>query len=149
MSFNKITIIGNLGRDPELRYTTTGIAVCTFTLATNEKRKDASGEAKEVVTWFRVTAWRMMAENISKYLTKGSQVYIEGRLRVDEWQDKEQRDRYTLDVQATECQFLGGGGTQTQAAESASSAPPEEAPAAQDYSGQPVTEPVNDDDIPF
>lgn len=133
MSFNKITIIGNLGRDPELRYTPQGVAVCTFTMATNEKRKDNSGETKEIVTWFRVTAWRIMAENISKYLTKGSLVYIEGRLRVDEWQDKEQQNRYTLDVQATDCQFLGGGSGQ----ERGEGQPAQEAPAEPTHSGPP------------
>jgi len=135
MSFNKITIIGNLGRDPELRYTPQGIAVCTFTMATNEKRKDNAGESKELVTWFRVTAWRIMAENIAKYLTKGSLVYIEGRLRVDEWQDKEQQNRYTLDVQATDCQFLGGGNN-AQGKESQNE--PQDAPAEPTHSGPPA-----------
>ena len=139
MSFNKITIIGNLGRDPELRYTPQGIAVCTFTMATNEKRTNNAGEKVEVVTWFRCTAWRIMAENIAKYLTKGSLVYIEGRLRIDEWQDKEQQNRYTLDVQATDCQFLGGGtgehqeqSTQASPSEPAHSGPPQE-PAKDDW----------------
>lgn len=138
MSFNKITIIGNLGRDPELRYTPQGVAVCTFTMATNEKRKDNSGETKEIVTWFRVTAWRVMAENISKYLTKGSLVYIEGRLRVDEWQDKEQQNRYTLDVQATDCQFLGGGSGQEKGESQ------HESPAEPTHSG-PAEEPKKDE----
>ena len=124
MSFNKITIVGNLGRDPELRYTPQGVAVCTFTMASNEKRSNNQGEKVDVVTWFRVTAWRIMAENIAKYLTKGSLVYIEGRLRVDEWKDNEQRNRYTLDVQATDCQFLGGGSGERQ--ETTTQAPPAE-----------------------
>ena len=117
MSFNKIIIVGNLGRDPELRYTPQGAAVCSFSMATNEKRKDKSGELQDITTWFKVTLWRQQAENASKYLTKGSPVYIEGRLRIEEWTDRDQNKRYTLDVQATDMQFIssrgegsGGGG---------------------------------------
>jgi len=109
MSFNKIIIVGNLGREPELRYTPQGVAVCSFSVATNEKRRDKSGEFHDVTTWFKVTLWRQQAENASKYLTKGSPVYIEGRLRVEEWTDRDGNTRYTLDVQATDMQFLGGG----------------------------------------
>jgi single-strand DNA-binding protein len=109
MSFNKIIVVGNLGRDPELRYTPQGTAVCNFSVATNEKRRDKSGDSQDVPTWFRVTLWRQQAENASKYLTKGSPVYIEGRLRVDEWTDRDGKTRYTLEVQGTEMQFLSGG----------------------------------------
>ena len=107
MSFNKITIVGNLGRDPELRYTPQGIAVCSFSMATNEKRRDKSGELQDTTTWFKVTLWRQQAENAAKYLTKGSPVYIEGRLRIEEWTDHDNNNRYTLDVQATDMQFIG------------------------------------------
>ncbi len=107
MSFNKIIIIGNLGRDPELRYTPQGSAVCNFSIATNEKRKDKAGELQDVTTWFRVNLWRKQAENASKYLTKGSPVYIEGRLRIEEWQDRDGNNRYTLEVQGTDMQFIG------------------------------------------
>src|SRR6476619_3157730 len=114
MSFNKIILIGNLGRDPELRYTPQGIAVCSFSMATNEKRRDKSGELQDLTTWFKVTLWRQQAENAAKYLTKGSPVYIEGRLRIEEWTDRDNNNRYTLDVQATDMQFIGsrsdGGG---------------------------------------
>jgi single-strand DNA-binding protein len=110
MSFNKITIVGNLGRDPELRYTPQGNAVCNFTMATNEKRRDKSGESQDVTTWFRITLWGKQAENASKYLTKGSNVYIEGRLRVEEWSDRDGKSRYTLDVHATDMQFIGARG---------------------------------------
>jgi single-strand DNA-binding protein len=109
MSFNKITIVGNLGKDPELRYTPQGDAVCNLSIATNEKKKDKAGELQDVTTWFRVTLWRRQAENASKYLTKGSQVYIEGRLRIEEWTDRDGGNRYTLEVQGTDMQFLGGG----------------------------------------
>jgi single-strand DNA-binding protein len=107
MSFNKITIIGNLGRDPELRYTPQGDAVCNFSVAVNEKRRDRGGELQDVTTWFRVTLWRKLAETASKYLTKGSPVYIEGRLHVEEWIDREGKNRYTLEVTASDLHFIG------------------------------------------
>lgn len=107
MSFNKIIIVGNLGRDPELRYTPQGVAVASFSMATNEKRRDKSGELQDITTWFKITLWRQQAENAAKYLTKGSPVYIEGRLRIEEWTDRDNNTRYTLDVQATDMQFIG------------------------------------------
>ena len=110
MSFNKITIVGNLGRDPELRYTPQGIAVCDFSLATNERKRDKSGEMQEVATWFRVTLWRNQAENAAKYLKKGSQVYIEGRLSLEEWTDRDGNTRQTLNVQASDMHFIGTRG---------------------------------------
>jgi single-strand DNA-binding protein len=110
MSFNKIIVVGNLGRDPELRYTPQGNAVCNFSMATNEKRRDKSGESQDVTTWFRITLWGKQAENASKYLTKGSPVYIEGRLRVEEWSDRDGKLRHTLDVQATDMQFISSRG---------------------------------------
>lgn len=107
MSFNKITIIGNLGRDPELRYTPQGDPVCNFSVAVNEKKRDKAGELQDVTTWFRVTLWRKMAETASKYLTKGSPVYIEGRLHVEEWIDREGKNRYTLEVTASDMHLIG------------------------------------------
>lgn len=109
MSFNKITIIGNLGRDPELRYTPQGNAVCNFSVATNEKKKDKAGDMQDVTTWFRITLWGKQAETASKYLTKGSPIYVEGRLRVEEWTDRDGGQRYTLEVHATDMQFISGG----------------------------------------
>ncbi len=110
MSFNKIILVGNLGRDPELRYTPQGNAVCNFSMATNEKRRDKNGDLQDITTWFRVTLWNKQAENASKYLQKGNPVYIEGRLKLDEWTDRDGNTRQTLDVTATEMQFLGSGG---------------------------------------
>src|SRR3989449_4070503 len=113
MSFNKITLVGNLGRDPELRYTPQGTPVCSFSMATNERRKDkTTGENNDIVTWFRVTLWGRQAETASQYLTKGRPVYIEGRLRVEEWTDRDGKLRHTLDVHATDMQFIGGGKTE-------------------------------------
>lgn len=141
MSFNKIILVGNLGRDPELRYTTQGTPVCSFSLATNEKRKDKTGEAQDVTTWFRVTLWGRQAETASQYLTKGRPVYIEGRLRVEEWTDRDGKQRHTLEVHATDMQFIGGG-----RAEDAMAAPGR----TQAAGAQPADEPqITDDDIPF
>src|SRR2546428_8111746 len=108
MSFNKITLVGNLGRDPELRYTPQGTPVCSFSLATNERRKDrTTGENNDITTWFRVTLWGRQAEVASQYLTRGKSVYIEGRLRVEEYTDRDGKPRHTLEVTATDMQFIG------------------------------------------
>src|SRR5918911_2599633 len=108
MSFNKIIVIGNLGRDPELRYTPQGTAVCTFSVATNERRKGATGEAQDVTTWFRVTVWGRQAETVAQYLAKGRSVYVEGRLHVEEWTDREGKPRFTLELNATDVRFIDG-----------------------------------------
>src|SRR5258707_2441791 len=110
MSFNRIILVGNLGRDPELRYTAQGTPVCSLTLATNERRKDKTGEMQDQTTWFRITLWGRQAETASQYLTKGRPVYIEGRLRVEEWTDRDGKPRHTLEVHATDMQFIGSGG---------------------------------------
>lgn len=139
MSFNKITIVGNLGRDPELRYTPQGTPVCSFTVATNERRKDRAGEMQDVTTWFRVTLWGRQAETASQYLTKGRPIYVEGRLRVEEWTDRDGRQRYTLEVHATDMQFIGGGRGEEGAAPQPRAAAPADQPEAE----------LSDDDIPF
>lgn len=110
MSFNKIIVVGNLGRDPELRYTPQGTAVCDFSIATNEKRRDKSGEMQDVTTWFKITTWNKQAEVASKYLAKGKSVYIEGRLRLEEYTDREGKNRVSLEINASDIQFLGGTG---------------------------------------
>jgi single-strand DNA-binding protein len=108
MSFNKIIVVGNLGRDPEMRYTPQGTAVCSFSIASNERRKDKAGEQQDVTTWFKVTVWGKQGENVSKYLSKGRSVYVEGRLHVEEWTDKEGKQRYTLEINASDVQFIDG-----------------------------------------
>ena len=110
MSYNKISIIGNLGRDPELSYTPQGTAVCKFSVATNERRRDKAGEQQDITTWFRVTVWGKQAENVSRYLSKGRKVYLEGRLHVEEWTDRDGKPRQSLEVNASEVQFLDGAG---------------------------------------
>lgn len=140
MSFNKIILVGNLGRDPELRYTPQGTPVCSFTVATNEKRKDRAGEMQDITTWFRVTLWGRQAETASQYLTKGRPVYIEGRLRLDEYTDREGNKRQSLEVNATDLHFIGGG-RGDEGSGGARPSPP---------AGQRPPEPeVSDDDIPF
>lgn len=147
MSFNKIILVGNLGRDPELRYTPQGTPVCSFSLATNEKRKDKTGEMQDQTTWFKVTLWGRQAETASQYLTKGRPVYIEGRLRVEEWTDRDGKPRHTLEVHATEMQFIGGGGggggTGGGRAEESQA---EKAPATEAATGQAD---FAEDDVPF
>jgi single-strand DNA-binding protein len=105
-SFNKIVIVGYLGRDPELRYTPQGTPVCDFSVATTERRKDKSGEFQETTTWFRVTFFGRQAEVASQYLTKGRQVYVEGQLSQREWTDKDGAARTSLEVRGTDIQFL-------------------------------------------
>jgi single-strand DNA-binding protein len=98
MSFNKITIVGYLGRDPELRYTPQGTAVCNFSVATTEKRKNARGETEEHTIWFRIAAWGRQAELVAEYLAKGKQVYVKGRLRREEYTDREGIQRTSLEA---------------------------------------------------
>ena len=105
-SFNKIIIVGYLGRDPELRYTPQGTPVSDFSVATTERRKDKSGETQEATTWFRVSLFGRQAEVASQYLTKGRQVYVEGQLSQREYTDKDGNARISLDVRGSEIQFL-------------------------------------------
>lgn len=105
-SFNKIIIVGYLGRDPELRYTPQGTPVCDFSVATTDRRKDKSGEIQENTTWFRVTFFGRQAEVASQYLTKGRQVYVEGQLSQREWTDKDGATRTSLEVRGSDIQFL-------------------------------------------
>jgi single-strand DNA-binding protein len=107
MSFNKITIVGYLGRDPELRYTPQGTAVCNMSIATTEKRRNAEGETEEHTIWFRVTAWGRQAELAAEYLAKGRQVYVEGRLRLEQYTDRDGNSRTSPEVNANDIQFLG------------------------------------------
>jgi len=110
MSLNKAMIIGNLGADPEVRYTQSGTAVGNLRIATNEKWTDKSGQRQERTEWHRVVVFGKTAENCSKYLKKGRQVYVEGRIQTNEWQDKEGNKRYTTEIVATNVTFLSGSG---------------------------------------
>lgn len=145
-SVNKVILVGNLGRDPEVRYTPNGMAVANVTIATTEVWKDKqSGENQERTEWHRIALYSRLAEIAGEYLRKGSKIYIEGRLQTRKWQDKNTgQDRYTTEIIADSLQMLdskGGGGSH---AESATSSKATSADA-------PQVEPMDnfDDDIPF
>jgi single-strand DNA-binding protein len=155
---NKVTLIGNLGGDPEVRYTAGGSAVANITLATAESWRDKeSGEQQERTEWHRIVFFSRLAEIVGEYLKKGSQVYVEGRLQTRKWQDRDGNDRYTTEIVANEMQMLGSrtgggeGGGFSKSAPSRSAAPTggenaeKPAPAS---SPQPPTDDF-DDDIPF
>jgi len=110
MSVNKWIGIGNLTRDPELKYTPAGTAVCNFSIACNERFKTKDGEQQEKTEWVNIVAWRQLAEVCGKWLTKGKQVYVEGRLTTRKWQDRDGQDRYTTEIEITQMQMLGGKG---------------------------------------
>jgi single-strand DNA-binding protein len=161
MSFNKIILVGNLGKDPELRYTPQQMAVCSFTMATNDRKKDKAGEWQNVATWFKVTLWGRQAETASKYLSKGRPVYIEGRLSLEEWTDRENNTRQTLVVNATDMQFIGsredaGGGYSGSSGDDyepqytgGPSSSSSSASAGGSSAPKPVAPVAPDDDIPF
>ena len=110
-SLNKVTLIGNLGRDPETRHMPSGGTVCNLNIATTESWKDRnSGERREQTEWHRVVMFERLAEIAAQYLRKGSQVYIEGKLQTRKWQDKDGQDRYTTEIRATEMKMLGRRG---------------------------------------
>lgn len=136
-SVNKVILIGNLGKDPELKYTQSGTAVCSFNLATTEKWSDQAGKAQEKTEWHRITVWKKQAENCAKYLRKGSSAYIEGRIQTRSWDDQSGQKRYSTEIVADNVKFLGGTGGQS------SSSP---APSVPDYNEMP---PQDMDNIPF
>lgn len=138
---NKAIILGNLGNDPDMRYTSSGSAVANITIATSETWKDKeSGEKQEKTEWHRVSAFGKLAEIIGEYLRKGSQVYIEGRIQTRKWQDKDGNDRYTTEIIANELQMLGGkNNNDEQPQQNATPQDSSPAVASNDF----------DDDIPF
>lgn len=144
---NKVILVGNLGQDPETRYMPSGGAVTNLRIATSETWKDKqTGEQQERTEWHNVAMFNRLAEIAAEYLRKGSQVYIEGKLRTRKWQDKEGRDRYTTEVIADEMQMLGGRG--------GAGAPMSGGGGQQRSQGQSASQPAAavsdfDDDIPF
>lgn len=107
---NKVILIGNVGQKPELKYTSSGVPFCNFSVATNERwGRDESGQNKEHTEWHRLTAWRKLAEICAQYLDKGKQVYIEGKLRTRSWTTQEGEKRYSTEIQVDEMTMLGGG----------------------------------------
>ncbi len=162
---NKVTLIGNLGADPEIRYMPTGGAVANINIATTFRWKDKqTGERKENTEWHRAVFFNRLAEIVGEYLRKGSQVYIEGRLQTRKWQDQNGQDRYTTEIIATEMNMLGSrsGGTAPLANSPSASAPSysqnnnqvpaqphQQQPQAAPNSPPPVMQEDFDDDIPF
>ena len=148
-SVNRVTIIGNLGKDPETRYAPSGDAVTNITVATTETWKDkATGEKREATEWHRVVFFGKLAEIAGQYLRKGSQVYVEGSLRTRKWQDKDGADRYTTEINADELKMLGGKGDGQQSEPQRQQQAPQRPQAPQKpASGGGFNE--FDDDIPF
>lgn len=155
-SVNKVILIGHLGKDAETKFTPSGTSVANFTLATSRRWKDQqTGDWKEETEWHRCVLWR--AENVSNYLQKGKQVYIEGRLQTRSWEDKDHQKRYTTEVVCEELILLSSGGGRSseappedgerlQSAPRSSRAQPAAQPAPQDDFGQ---QGVTEDDVPF
>ena len=133
-SVNKVILIGNLGKDPELRYTSGGVAVATFSVATNESWKDQDGNIQDRTQWHNIVAWRKLAEIAGEYLKKGSKVYIEGRLQYRTYDDKNGVKRYVTEILMDELLMLDSRGSST---------PAESAPPAASE------EPPKSDDLPF
>ena len=148
---NKVILVGNLGKDPDVKYTASGAAVANITVATSESWNDKqTGEKQEKTEWHRVVFFRRLAEIAGEYLRKGSQVYIEGKLQTRKWQDQSGQDRYTTEIVANEMQMLGGRGGEAGSRQQGggggfrANAPAPQAPAQQDQDGG-----FADDDIPF
>ena len=144
-SVNKVILVGNLGRDAELRYTPGGAAVSTINMATTEVWNDKSGQRQEKTEWHRVVLWGKQAESLTEYLTKGKQIYVEGRLQTRQWDDKDGNKRYTTEIRGDKVVLLGGGSrgaSVDRSGDSMSSGHAATAPAE-------ASEPLTDDDIPF
>ncbi len=146
-SLNKIMLIGNLGRDPEIRYTQEGSPVANFSLATTESYTDKGGIRQERTEWHNIVAWNRLAELAKRYLSKGRQVYVEGRLRTREWTDRDGNKRRTTEVVALQMVLLGSRGESAAEAASAPSAVP--APAYGESEPAPEEGGITDDDLPF
>ena len=148
-SVNKVILVGNLGRDAELRYTPGGAAVAKFSMATTEVWNDKSGQKQERTEWHNIDIWGKQAETLTEYLRKGKQVYVEGRLQTDEYTDKDGNKRKTTRVRCDRVVLLGGGGRGTGAAAGQISRTEEPMGPGHVPSGPEPSEPLTEDDIPF
>jgi len=147
---NKVILVGNLGKDPEMHYTASGAAICNITLATSESWNDKqSGEKVEKTEWHRVVAFRKLAEIMGEWLTKGSQVYIEGKLQTRKWQDQAGADRYTTEVVANDMQMLGSRGDNAQASSPSEGGFRQQQEKVQKPAAPKQDNDFGDDDIPF
>jgi len=139
---NKVILLGNLGANPEMRHTQGGTAVANLRLATSERWTDKSGQPQEQTEWHRVVVWGKQAEICGQYLTKGRQIYVEGRIRTRQWQDQQGQKRYTTEIVAQRVQMLGSRGERSQD-DVGGVTVPDDNMGSQDFGGGP------DDDIPF
>lgn len=154
---NKVILVGNLGRDPEMKYTASGAAIANITVATSDSWNDKqTGERVEKTEWHRVVAFQRLAEIMGEYLKKGSQVYIEGKLQTRKWQDQNGQDRYSTEVVASDMQMLGARGGDAGARPQAGSGggfrnnpQAQQAPAQQAPAQSGSNNDFDDDDIPF
>src|SRR4030081_893000 len=144
-SVNKVILVGNLGRDAELRYTPAGAAVATLNMATTEVWNDKAGQRQEKTEWHRTVLWGKQAESLQEYLTKGKQIYVEGRLQTRQWDDKDGNKKYTTEVKADRITLLGGGG----GGGGARSTDRGSAQAPGGGMDDPPMDPITDDEIPF
>ena len=150
-SVNKVILVGNLGRDAELRYTPGGAAVATLNLATTEMWNDKQGQRQEKTEWHRIVVWGKQAESLQEYLTKGKQIYVEGRLQTRQWDDKDGNKKYTTEIKADRITLLGGGGGGARSGGMDRAERGGGGAAAAPHGGgdEPPMEPITDDDIPF
>ena len=149
-SVNKVILVGNLGRDAELRYTSGGAPVSSFSLATTEVWNDKGGQNQERTEWHRISLWGKSAESLQEYLVKGKQIYVEGRIQYREWTDKDGVKRTTTEIRGDRVVLLGGGGGGARQAQPRPAAVGAGVGAGgpDDHMGEPATE-LTDDDIPF
>ena len=141
MSVNKVMIVGRLGNDPELKTLSSGSHVCNFSIATSERWTDKEGQKQEKTEWHRIVTWGRQAELCGKYLSKGRQIFIEGRLQTRTWEDQQGQKRYTTEIVCSNVQFLGSAQNANQNANSTQAGPP------QNFGPEPSFEAA--DDIPF
>jgi len=150
MAVNKVILVGNLGKDPELRYTPSGAAVASFPLATSERFKNRNGEQQERTEWHNIVVWRNLAEICGKYLHKGKQIYIEGRIQTRSYDDRDGNRRYITEIVADQMQMLGRAGDETSGRPSGSGDFANQSRENNAPSGDDLEPPFNpDDDIPF
>ena len=142
MSLNKVLLIGNVGKDPEIRHLQGGAAVATITLATSERYRDRNGETREMTEWHTVIAWRQLAELAENYIRKGSQIYVEGRIRSRSWDDQNGQKRYVTEIQADTIQLLGRRGDNPAAQQGPAPAPQQPRYNQPAYGGSPAPQPT-------
>lgn len=140
MSVNKVILVGRLGRDPELRYTGSGVAVANVSLATDESFKDRNGEKQKKTEWHKLVVWKKSAEILQKYTVKGTMLFVEGRIETRDWQDKEGQKRQSTEIVVSNFRILGGGKPKSDNASSGGG-------SSDEFSDSPKE--IDDSDIPF